>query len=512
MTIDINPEFKQALDYIEANESHVFITGKAGTGKSTLLAHYCAKAKTMPVVLASTGVAALNVKGETIHSFFNFYVDVTPEKIRSLEVKPRKPKLYKNLETIIIDEISMVRADLLDCVDEFLRLYGPTPDEAFGGVQMVFVGDLYQLPPVVTQQERAHMGALYETPYFFSAHVFEDLAYDIVELKTIYRQKDQDFIDLLNRVRNNSVQAEDIQLLSSRVEPEFDPKDDFYIHLTTTNRLADDINDGHLDTLKGELIRSKAIIHGEVSKDLYPTAVELYFKMGAQVMLLNNDPQRRWVNGSLGQIEDLHEKDGETELCIRLEHSKKICRVPPFTWEMFHFDLKDGELISKPTGTFRQYPIRLAWAITIHKSQGKTFDKVVLDIGKGAFACGQVYVGLSRATSLEGLVLSRPIQKKDIRTDKRIQQFLTRYKYRQAEKQQSFDDKVTLIQDAIEYQTPLSMHYLKADDTHVERTIVPLSVANEHYQGKTFPGMKAKDLETQAVTMFHVGRILFLER
>jgi ATP-dependent DNA helicase PIF1 len=424
--IDINARFKEAIGWMEETDRNLFLTGKAGTGKSTLLEHFCQTTRKQPVVLAPTGVAALNVKGQTIHRFFNFYIDTTPQKIRDKKVRPRDKRLYKELQTIIIDEVSMLRADLLDCIDVFLRMYGPDQTRAFGGVQMIFVGDLYQLPPVVSTQERDIFSTHYQTPYFFSAHALADFAMERVELETVYRQKDKEFVSLLNRIRDNTVDAEGLSQLNRRhVALPVPPVEEFYISLTTTNQKADEINDTHLQSLSGHMHHAAATISGDFGKEYYPTATDLQFKLGAQVMLLNNDPKKRWVNGSVGVIEAV-QKDAEGQSCvaIRLQGNDKLVQVPAYSWEVYRFSLHENAIISEAVGTFTQYPFRLAWAITIHKSQGKTFERVVIDLGSGTFASGQAYVALSRCTSFEGMILKTPIQKHHIRMDARINEWL----------------------------------------------------------------------------------------
>ncbi len=518
-SIEINAQFQHALHLMEDTDQCLFVTGKAGTGKSTLLSHFCATTRKKPVVLAPTGVAALNVKGQTIHNFFNFYVDVTPQKITEKKIKPRgdKTRLYKKLKTIIIDEVSMVRADLLDCVDVFLRLYGPVPDAPFGGVQMIFVGDLYQLPPVVTGREKEIFTTHYKTPFFFSAHAMENLPLEIVELEKVYRQKDQDFIDLLNRIRNNSVEDADIERLNSRFgllenAAASAGKDGLYISLTTTNKKADEINDQNLRSLKGKLHIAQAQIAGDFGKEYFPTATELQFKAGAQIMLLNNDSKKRWVNGSIGVIEAFRrDEEGEHYVEARLEDGDDdLVRVYPYTWEVYRFTLEEGAIVSEPVGAFTQYPFRLAWAITIHKSQGKTFDHVVIDIGGGTFAAGQMYVALSRCTSFEGVLLRTPIKKQHIRTDYRIFAFLTGYHYAQAERELSLEDKVALIKQAITDKASLQMTYLKANDTRSERAIIPREVGPQTYQGKKFTGMRAYCMQRKEDRTFRVDRILKL--
>ncbi|MDC0344768.1 AAA family ATPase [Alphaproteobacteria bacterium] len=514
MTLDFNPEFELAIRLMDHTNQNLFITGKAGTGKSTLLDYFCNHTKKKPVVLAPTGVAALNVKGQTIHRFFNFYIDVTPEKIRSKDTKPRDPKLYKKLKTIIIDEVSMLRADLLDCIDVFLRMYGPDTTQAFGGVQMVFVGDLYQLPPVVGKEERDIFRTHYATPYFFSSKALESESLEVVELEKVYRQKDEQFLSLLNKIRNNSVEPEDIEELNQRHLPDVDSHQEeaFTISLTTTNANADEINETHLKALTGKLYSQKAVIKGDFGKEYYPTATTLQFKVGSQIMLLNNDQKKRWVNGSIGIIEEVtRDEDGEEYLRVRLHDNDRLISVSPFIWEVYKFSVEDGAIVSEPAGKFTQYPFRLAWAVTIHKSQGKTFNRVVIDIGRGTFASGQTYVGLSRCTSFEGVYLKVPIKKQDIRTDPRIYKFLTSHAYKKAAEILSFDDKLLMLEKAVKTKQPLEMTYLKANDTKSTQTILPLTVGEEDYQGKKFSGMLASCTKGKEERMFNVARILDLK-
>jgi len=511
LSLEINSQFKRALELLQDESRSLFITGKAGTGKSTLLEYFAQNCSKEPVLLAPTGVAALNVKGQTIHSFFNFYVDVTPEKIRDRNIRPRNPRLYKALRTIIIDEVSMVRADILDCIDAFLRIYGPFADRPFGGVQMVFVGDLYQLPPVVNAEERSLFSSLYSSPYFFSAKAFENFSIEIIELEKIYRQKDQGFVDLLNRIRNNSVESVDIEHLNSRLIPEFMPKKgEFYINLTTTNKRADEINDEHLARLLGKMHSYEASVSGDFSKEYFPTGTTLNFKAGSQVMMLNNDFKKRWVNGTIGVVESVKKIDQEDVVNIRLQEDNALISVAPFSWEVFRFFVENDKIKTEAVGTFSQFPFRLAWAVTIHKSQGKTFERVIIDIGKGAFAAGQVYVGLSRCTSFEGVVLKAPIKKHHIRSDFRIYKFMTGYQYRRAHEDLSPENRVQIIKDAILAGSMLQMTYLKANDTKSLRLIKPLSVGVATYEGKTFPALRAFCYTRKEERTFHVGRILQL--
>ena len=426
--LEFDEQFSATYDLLENNPSPVFVTGKAGTGKSTLLQYFREHTSKNIVVLAPTGVAAVNVRGQTIHSFFRFRPDITPEGVRFIRLRKAQKTLYKKLDAVVIDEISMVRSDLLDCVDAFLRLHGPDAGEPFGGVQMIFFGDLYQLPPVMTRMDRDIFKDVYASPYFFDAASFKQLDFKIVELQKIYRQKDEAFIRLLNNVRDRSVSVTDLEVLNRRLNPRFNPGDkDFYVYLTTTNALADQVNQDRLKELPGESLRLEGKISDGFDVRSLPTHQRLELKMGAQVMLLNNDPGGKWVNGTIGKVFSTA-KDHETTGTVRVALSSGlVVDVPRFTWEVFRFFYnKDTEQIdSESAGSFCQYPLKLAWAITIHKSQGKTFSKVVLDIGNGTFAPGQMYVALSRCTDLEGLVLKKPIFKRHILLDDQVVRFMT---------------------------------------------------------------------------------------
>jgi ATP-dependent exoDNAse (exonuclease V) alpha subunit len=512
--LDLNDEFRQALYFMEQTEKSLFVTGKAGTGKSTLLRHFCDTTKKKPIVLAPTGVAALNVGGQTIHHFFRFSMDVTVQKIRDKKIRPRNSKLYKKIKTIVIDEVSMLRADLLDCVDAALRLYGPNAARPFGGVQLIFVGDLYQLPPVVTGDEREIFARYYKTPYFFSARALDEVELEIIELEKVYRQKDQVFIDLLNRIRNNSVEEKDIALLNERLDPHHTPdRKDFSIHLTPTNRKADEINEVHLSELPGKAHTFVARVEGDFGKEYHPTAVELRFKVGAQIMLVNNDRDARWVNGTIGVITAFEtDDDGEPYLQVSLHDQDEEVDVYPFTWEVVRFKVERDAIVTESIGSFTQYPFRLAWALTIHKSQGKTFERVVIDLDRGAFAAGQTYVALSRCTSLNGIVLKIPVSKHHIRTDHRIFGFLTGYRYRRSELALPLESKIAYIEQAIGEKARLSLTYLKANDSKSNRIVVPISVGTESYMGKQFSGMRAFCMTAQEERMFRVDRILEMQR
>ncbi len=513
--LEINAGFRRALDLLEDTDKPVFITGRAGTGKSTLLEYFRSTTRKQTAVLAPTGVAALNVRGQTIHSFCRFQPNVTLDKVKKLS-KARTgtaADLYKRLDVVVIDEISMVRADLLDCVEKFLRLNGPLPKLPFGGIQMVFIGDLYQLPPVVASQEKTLFAAPYETPYFFSARVLADGAYplEFVELEKIYRQTEPEFIALLNAVRNRSAGPDDLARLNERCDPGFvPPEDEFYITLTSTNEQAFRRNRDKLQTLDGETFGYDGFVEGDFDKSGLPTDERLELKIGAQVMLLTNDPQGRWVNGTIGRVADVLPDPGRDDV-IEVELSDgAIVDLLPNSWEIFKFayDPDGDKIVSEPVGAFTQYPLKLAWAVTIHKSQGKTFDRVIVDVGRGTFAHGQVYVALSRCTSLRGLVLKTPILKSHIRMDWRVVDFLTRFQYKKADESLSYADKLRMIEEAISENRALEVVYLKPDDTKSRRKIRPESVEMMTFKGRPFQGLRAYCYEREDIRHFRIDRML----
>lgn len=508
--IDFNPAFKQALSLLEKTSKNVFIMGKAGTGKSTLLSYFRDTTSKKIAVLAPTGVAAVNIQGQTIHSFFKFKPNVTLQSIkRPRKREDNKKNIYQKLDTIIIDEISMVRADLMDCIDRFLRLNGNDSSKPFGGIQMIFIGDLYQLPPVVFSKEKSIFKDHYKTPYFFSAHFFNEFPMELVELEHVYRQKDEGFINILNAIRNNSTTPEDLETLNKQVDPDFSPtEENFYIHLVPTNAYAESINEERLQRLKEKAHHFEGVITGEFEKGHLPTLMNLDIKVGSQIMMVNNDTRNRWINGTIGKVlRIIHDKEEGDLILTELETGETVT-VSPHTWELYKFSLVEGTIQSETIGTFTQHPMKLAWAITIHKSQGKTFNKAIIDIGKSIFTSGQTYVALSRCTSLEGMTLKKPIQKKHIWTDYHIIQFLTQYQYKKSEEKCSLEDKVTLLKKAIKTESPIEIIYLKANDTKTKRKILPVEVGPMTYMSKTFEGLQAFCLKRKEERCFRVDRIL----
>lgn len=413
--IEINEDFKSALELIERRNENVYVTGNAGTGKSTLLKYLTATTKKNVVVLAPTGLAAINVGGQTIHSFFR----LPPKLIKIEEIRPsRKAIIYQKLDAVIIDEVSMVRADLMDGIDYSLRINRKRLNEPFGGVQMIFFGDLFQLPPVVKGRDlEDYFNEVYGGPYFFCSKVFRGNSIRCVELRKIYRQCDVAFIRMLNSIRENRLTSDLLQSLNSKVAPTLERVDQGdYVTLTTTNQAAFEINESFLDAIKEKEYVYDANIQGKFEESDYPTEATLRLKKGARVMLLRNDPLKRWVNGTLATIADL----SEGSIAIDIDGSRYEINKEIWKKIEYYYDREEGRIEEKIIGSFEQYPIRLAWAITIHKSQGQTFHKVFIDLGSGAFAHGQTYVALSRCTSFDGIKLRRPVESRDIIFDPRV--------------------------------------------------------------------------------------------
>ncbi|MGV8058288.1 MAG: AAA family ATPase [Smithellaceae bacterium] len=508
--IDFNPEFQSALALMEETQNNILITGRAGTGKSTLLNYFYGHSKKKVVILAPTGVAAINVGGQTIHSFFHFKPNVTPASIKKKKSAGKeKTTIYKKLTTIVIDEVSMVRADLLDCIDKFLRLNGPEGKLPFGGVQMIFIGDLYQLPPVVTSAEREIFRSHYASPYFFSAKVFCELNIVFIELEKVYRQKDDEFVRLLNAVRNRTVTDDDLATFNSRFNPQFEaPPGSFYLSLTSTNALADTLNEKRLAELPGKIWKAAGEIVGDFGKEYLPTAVDLKLKKGAQIMLLNNDSLGQWINGTIGKIKKFEKDDDAEDVIVAELDNGDTARISPYTWKIYRFFLKNEELRSEEVGSFKQYPVRLAFAVTIHKSQGKTFENVVIDVGSGTFAHGQMYVALSRCTTLKGIVLKQQLKKNHIMMDWQVVKFLTGIQYAQAAKTFSREDKLKMIEDAINEKRNIEILYLKGQDEKSRRLVRPLFIGEMEYKGYPYLGLDAFCLTRQEKRRFNVDKIL----
>ena len=409
----LSEEFESIVEQLENTKDHFYITGKAGSGKSTLLAYFRSVTQKNTAVLAPTGVAAIRVKGQTIHSFFGF----PPKVIQTRHIKKvRQIELLQNLETLIIDEVSMVRADVFDAIDYSLRVHRKKLTQPFGGVQVIVFGDLFQLPPVVNMDESSLLERIYPNgQFFFHSNIFQDAQFKTLELQSIYRQTDDHFIYLLNAVRDGSITNSQIDNLNDSLVDNFE-MDEGKIILTTTNARASGINQNYLKQLSSEEFSYRAQATGQFYKELFPTDEVLKLKKGAQVIMIKNDPEKRWVNGSIGIIHDIAEK----KIKVKINH--KIYEVKKEKWDRIQYSYDDDqqEVLENVTGSFKQYPMRLAWAITIHKSQGQTFEKVIIDMSQGSFAPGQLYVALSRCISLEGIELLRPLKKSDVIVNKQL--------------------------------------------------------------------------------------------
>ncbi len=423
--IELDEQFKSALSLMENTNDNLLITGRAGTGKSTLLECFRSITKKDIAILAPTGVAALNVKGQTIHSFFRFKPDITIDTVKKLH--QYQGQIYAHIDALIIDEVSMVRADLFDCMDAFMRKNGKDHSLPFGGVQLILVGDLYQLPPIVTKDEEGMFSSHYKSQYFFDSNSFNSLNMHFIELQKHRRQTDPYFIELLNAIRENKITEEQLAVLNLRLKPGFVPDSSkTYVYLTTTNRVADGINEEALARLRAAQHTYAAEIEGDFDKKTMPADELLKVKEGMQVMMLNNDKLEQWVNGSVGKVIGVRpDPGGKDVISVRLNDGMEVS-VNPHTWEMFRFsyDPIAHKLLPKKVGSFTQYPIAPAWAVTVHKSQGKTFKDVVIDISGGTFANGQLYVALSRCTTLHGITLRQEIERRHIMTDQRVVDFL----------------------------------------------------------------------------------------
>ncbi len=409
------PEFLQARNFVEAGEGHLFITGKAGTGKSTLLRAMRREAEDGMIVLAPTGLAAVQVGGQTIHSFFG----LPPRLIRPDDIRPsRRLGLMRKMKTLVIDEVSMVRSDMMDAIDKSLRLNRKKPKEPFGGVKLALFGDLHQLPPVVQEGEVAsYLEDHYGGPFFFNAPAFEQCETRYLELGEVFRQSELPFIGALNNIREGSVNAADLELLNARVlllERLRDARD--YVILTPTNNAAQQINMAFLNALPGKESPHEAVVAGTFSAGAHPTDQTLLLKAGAKVIMLRNDADKRWVNGTLALVSRI---DGDQVL---VEIAGEEHEVEPQTWETirYDYDAKQDKIVETIAGSFRQLPLRLAWALTIHKAQGMTLDRVYVDLRRGTFAHGQAYVALSRARTLQGLALARPLRPSDVIFDRAV--------------------------------------------------------------------------------------------
>jgi len=437
-----NTTFAQAVSFVNHTNRPIFLTGKAGTGKTTFLRYIKEHTYKKMAIVAPTGVAAINAGGTTIHSLFflpfgmyladyelawnesDHYIYNKQRLFGKVKLTKQRRAILQELDLLIIDEVSMLRADTLDAIDAILR-WARRNAAPYGGVQLLFIGDLYQLPPVVKSHEQALLFQYYKSPFFFDAHVMQEAPPVQLELSKIYRQQDINFISLLNNIRNNCCSQEELHELNQYYQPDFSPKrEEAYITLTSHNHLADAINQQELDKLPGRSVCFEAAIKGDFAENSYPTENRLYLKEGAQIMFIKNDKgdERRFYNGKIGIIEKINQRT--KEISVNFPGESTSFTVEQEEWKnlRYNYDKQTDKINEETLGTFKQYPIRLAWAVTIHKSQGLTFDKAVIDAG-ASFAAGQVYVALSRLTNLRGLVLRSKISPSSIRTDANVAAF-----------------------------------------------------------------------------------------
>lgn len=448
-----NQEWQQALQVIQYTRRSLFLTGKAGTGKSTFLRYVAQHTKKKYVILAPTGIAAINAGGQTLHSFFKLpFHPLLPNDSRynirnirkTLKYSGDTTKLLRELELIIIDEISMVRADIIDFIDKVLRIYCRNMREPFGGKQLLLVGDIFQLEPVIKEDEWRLMQPFYASAYFFSAKVWQEMELVSIELRKVYRQSDARFIGLLDRIRQNQTTAEDLRAINERLDasPQIGRKEGaLAITLATRRDTVDYINDQRLKELDGDPSVFYGVIKGEFPETSLPAPMELEIKPGAQVIFIKNDKEKRWVNGTLGVVIYIDEGDGIITVVDEDGHEYDVERE---VWEnmRYTFNEKEQKIEEELLGTFVQFPLRLAWAITVHKSQGLTFRQVKIDFsGGGAFAGGQTYVALSRCTSLEGITLTEPIRQSDIFVRAEVVSFAQRYNNGQLIQQAIYESK-----------------------------------------------------------------------
>jgi ATP-dependent exoDNAse (exonuclease V) alpha subunit len=422
--LETNKQFKIAVDLVNQNKSF-FLTGKAGTGKSTFLKLLVKATKKKVVVLAPTGLSAINVEGETIHSFFRFPLEPLIDKqnqIKIFDTNSTNRKIISELEILVIDEVSMVRADVMDAIDYSLRKNGGNPNQAFGGKQIILVGDCFQLEPIIKSStgEEILFNNFYLGKYFFNANIFSEIKLPLVKLETVFRQQEESFISLLDRIRIDKVSEDDIDKINTRVISADFTSENFIITLTVKNNLAEEVNQFELTKLKSKLFLFKAEFSGDFDKNKYPADLNLTLKEGAKVIFVKNDSNGRWVNGTIARVISLSND------LIRIElEDGNIHDVEEVTWENYKYSFDREEKIIKKEylGYFKQYPLKLAWAISIHKSQGLSFNKIIVDFGNGTFASGQAYVALSRVTDFKGLFLKRPISRADIYVDQKVIDF-----------------------------------------------------------------------------------------
>lgn len=480
--MNTNPELELANTLIAQTDTNIFLTGKAGTGKTTFLRSLVKESPKRMIILAPTGIAAINAEGMTIHSFFQLpFAPYIPGTAFGGDAKYRfrfgkeKLNIMRSIDLLVIDEISMVRADLLDAIDDVLRRFRRN-SKPFGGVQLLLIGDIQQLPPVAKNDEWQMLSEYYDSPYFFSSHALKETSFCTIELKKVYRQSDARFLSLLNAIRENRCTSNDLKALNSRYMPDFNMgNDEGYIRLTTHNIQAQKINQRKLDELHTQSYKFKATIEGNFPEYSYPTDPELELKKGAQVMFVKNDisGMHRYANGTIGRISNISNEG--IEVIVNETGTKVNLEEAEWANARYRLDEETKEIVEEVEGTFRQYPLKLAWAITIHKSQGLTFDKAIIDVSS-SFAHGQAYVALSRCRTLEGLILSSPISANAVISDKVIDSFTDEQRKSvptleqcSAMQKAYFTDLLKQLFGFRQMETSLN-HYIRLIDEHLYRT------------------------------------------
>ncbi len=508
-TLTFDSIAEKALESMENTGKNIFLTWKAGTGKSTLLMHFLQTTEKNIAILAPTWVAALNIWWATIHSFFWFSPTVTVRQVKQKAKSKKWDPKFTELDALVIDEISMVRADMMDCMHEFLKIVRSS-SKPFGGVQMIMIGDLYQLPPVVTSYEREFFQKEYSGPYFFDAKVIMQKTFDMefVELEKVYRQSDQDFISILNAIRNKTLELKHLNKLNARVSKSIELSE-WMVYLAGTNAQVDAINTEYLGKINKPVTTHTADITWAVNPKQFPTDIKLCLKQWAQVMFVANDLEGRWVNGTLGKIKKI-EKD---EILVQIygwdmvevgHHNRKVSQ--------FEYNPSKRRLDAHTVGTFSQIPLTLARAVTIHKSQWKTFDKVIIDLSSWIFAHGQTYVALSRCRTLQWIQLTHSVKSSDVRLDYEVVRFLTSLQYEKSEALLSLDDKVKLIKEVIKKKWRVQMTYLKSQDVKSRRIFEPYKIGRMRYEEVYFLGVSGFCHTRGEERIFRVDRILEIEK